>query len=115
MSLGPLAMLLPERRRGPFLGGFGRPFRNRDDGPPVRGDAYRDLVPRYAAEELASLRDPVLFANGDVGLVEPDVAGEDDGILASLEDGEHLPEPVNAGGMGVSVVPRGCDDRVELE
>ena len=24
-------MLLPERRRGPFLGGFGRPFRNRDE------------------------------------------------------------------------------------
>lgn len=97
------------------LGWLRTPFRDDDERFPVGRDAYGDLVPGYPAKALPVLLDPFGLVHRDECLIEPYPAGKDDAILASIEDGEDLPDPIKAGGMGIPVVPRGGDDGMEFE
>lgn len=98
-----------------FLRWLRGPFGHDDEAFPVGRGRYRDFVPRYAAEPLPFFGDSARLVHGNVGLVDPNFAGEDDGFLAPLQNGEDLPEPINAGGSGVSVVPGRGFCRMELE
>ena len=98
-----------------FLRWLRGPFGNNDEAFPVGRGRYRDFVPRYATEPLPFFSDSARLVHGNVGLVDPNFAGENDGFLAPLQNGEDFPEPINAGGSGVSVVPDRGFYRMELE
>ena len=101
--------------RGFPLGWLRTPFRDDDERFSVGRDAYGDHVPGYPAKALPVLPDPLGLVHRDKRLIEPYPAGKDDAILAPIEDGEDLPDPIKAGGMGIPVVPRGGDDGMEFE
>ena len=77
--------------------------------------ADAELVPGKAAESPPSLGFRSGFPTREIGLVDEDVAGEDDSVLDSVDDEEGLGKPVEPGGIGVPVVEGRGPDGMELE